>query len=403
MRSATTMYPLPAHTVGLVLQYISPLTDPLPPHLLSTPLRQRHHFLQISTTSPLDYLCWPSPDNLRIIDLLDHLSLLSDHPSYLTRYTSDPDSTFAHAQVSLDAQGLRLVFHWDNNTWKYHNLCSMPFPSPSFLTPEESFSSVAMPGHLCPDQLNSDNDDSYWASYGEAVDDLTSSSPSQNVPDIVGEDAYWAQYASVQGYLLHSNSSRIISQSNLLIKLGSADSTVPSPLPAHRKLRPVINSNDTECVSFSPQDEPIVDVPVDAIHSRPPLGPSSPSTLAHLLSSILPRNDVCSLAPDDPHSSQSPSAGSTDPSPETLADSELVTHPLMPDEYTDAGIVSPVAVKANGIPPSKYKPPPLELRDKALTRSIKGLYSLWRSGRKEELDKDRDVFLQIVREAVAHE
>lgn len=125
--------------------------------------------------------------------------------------------------------------------------------------------------------------------------------------------------------------------------------------------------------------------------------------LTHLLSTISPRKDIHS--PDDPYPLQSPSRSGIDPSLEqTAADSELVTPPL-PDGYLDATVVSPVVVKVNGVPLSKCRPHPLnETGDKALTESIKGLYYLWKSGRKGEPgEKDRTVFLDIVQEAVAYE
>lgn len=127
--------------------------------------------------------------------------------------------------------------------------------------------------------------------------------------------------------------------------------------------------------------------------------------LAHLLSTISPRKDVCSSVIDDPHSLQSPSAYSTDPSPEqTIADSELVTPPF-PNGYLDASIVSPDVAEVNGVPLSKCRPHPLgETEDKALTDSIKGLYYLWKAGRKEEPDeKDKSVFLRIAQAAIAYE
>lgn len=214
------MYPLPAHTVALVLQYISPLSDPLPPHLVSTPLRQRHHFLQISPSSPVEYLCWPSPDNAKAIDLLDRLPPLSDHDSYPTRYTSDPESTFAHVQISSNAEGLRMLFQWDDiHGWEYHDLRLMPFPSPSFSTPQESLASSSACGAGPPrpptldliaeaDHINSGDDDSYWEAYGAAGHDLTSPLLPQSSTDAVsGEDAYWAQYASVQGCYFRLNAS----------------------------------------------------------------------------------------------------------------------------------------------------------------------------------------------------
>ncbi|KAI9572945.1 hypothetical protein HD554DRAFT_2202761 [Boletus coccyginus] len=384
------MFPLPAHSVELVLRYISPLSDPLPPHLVSTPLRQRHHFLQISTSSPVEYLCWPSPDNAKIIDLLDRLPPLSDHASYPTRYTSDPESSFAH--------GLRMLFHWDDiHGWKYHDLRLMPFPSLSFSNPEESLASRSARRAGSPrpswsvgliaeaDHINSGDDDSYWDAYGTAGCDLTSPLPPQNSSDVVeGEDAYWAQYASVQG---------------------SADSTVPSPLPTHRKLRLM---NPESAFPFPPQDDSIVDIPVDAIHSRPlpsRIEPPSPNMLAHLLSSISPRKEISSVL-DDPYSLRSPSAYNTDPSADetsTATDSELVTPPL-PNGCLDASFVSPVAVKLNGVPLLKSRSRPDQAEDMALTDSIKGLYYLWKAAKKGEPDEtERSVFLEIVRAAIAHE
>lgn len=410
----TTMFPLPAHTVRLVLQYISPLTDPLPPHLVSTPLRQRHHFLQISPSSPVDYLCWPSPDNPKIFDLLDRLPPLSDQTSYPTCYTSDPESTFAHVQISSSPEGLRMLFHWDDtHAWRYHDLRLMPFPSSSFSTPQESLATNAHLPHSSPDlvagadQINGDDGDSYWDSYGAVGHDLTSPFLPQNgsKADVVGEDAYWAQYASVQGHYLHPNPFRNISQSDSLFSPGSADSTVPSPLPTNRKLRPASCSDDESVSPFPPQNDPIIDIPVDAIHSRPRLGSPSPDMLAHLLSTISPRKDNNSPALDDPDPLQSPSAYSTDHSPEqTTADSELITPPL-PDDYQDTAVVFPVADKVNGAPFSKCRPRLLrETEDKALTESIRGLYYLWKSGRKGEPgEQDRNLFLRIVQEAVAYE
>ena len=417
--SLTTMFPVPVHTVELVLQYISPLSDRLPPHLISTSLRQRHHFLQITHSSPVEYLCWPSPDNATTIDLLDRLPPLSDRASYPTRYTSDPESTFAHVQISSNAEGLRMLFHWDDiHGWEYHDLRLMPFPSPSFSTPQESLASSSACGAGPPrlsspdliaeaDHINSGDHDAYWDAYGAAGHDLTSPLPPQSGTDAVeGEDAYWAQYASVQGCYFRLNVSCEISQSNCPTSLGSADSTVPSPLPTHRKFRPV-NPNDGESAfSFPPQIDPIIDIPDDAIHSRPlasRLEPPSPNMLAHLLSTISPRKENYSPVLDVPYSLQSPSAYSTDPSAEqTMADSELVT-PSLPNEYLDASIVSPVAVRLNGVPLSKCHSRP-QAEDKALTDSIKGLYYLWKAGRKEEPgDKDRSGFLRIVQAAIAYE
>lgn len=168
-----------------------------------------------------------------------------------------------------------------------------------------------------------------------------------------------------------------------------------------------MNSNDDEsAVPFPPQIGPIIDIPVDAIYSRPlasRLEPPSPDMLAHLLSTISPRKENCSHVLDDPYSLQSPSTYNTDPPGEqTTADFELVTPPLL-SGYLDASIVSPVAVQLNGVPLSKCRSRP-QAEDKALTDSIKGLYYLWKAGKKGEPDeKDKSVFLRIVQAAIAYE
>ncbi|KIJ21721.1 hypothetical protein PAXINDRAFT_63855 [Paxillus involutus ATCC 200175] len=355
------MLPIQPHTVKLVIQYISPqITEALPPHLISTPLRQRHHYLQISPDNVIEYLCWPSPNNARIIELLDHSVAGSDEDqtdSYPTHYTSDAESTFAHVQIFSKEEGLRMLFQWDEaDGWKYHDLQLMPFPASSFPTLQEAvFSNSApeaeldRPSHIVAgvDHDNNIDDDPYWDAYGAVGDGLSSPLPPRSATaseSIEGEDAYWAQYAAVQG---------------------SADSTIPSPLPNNRKLR---TSDDHEAGFLFPSRSNSITIPVDAIHSRPTvskLGPPSPNTLAHLLSIISPRSDVYPPVSDEPHSAEPSSAFSPEiSSPEmTVADS-----------------------------------------DRALTDSIKGLYYLWKAGRRKQAnDKGSDTFLRIVQAAITQE
>jgi hypothetical protein len=212
----TLMLPIQPHTVKLVIQYISPqITEALPPHLISTPLRQRHHYLQISPDNVIEYLCWPSPNNARIIELLDHSVAGSDEDqtdSYPTHYTSDAESTFAHVQIFSKEEGLRMLFQWDEaDGWKYHDLQLMPFPASSFPTLQEAvFSNSApeaeldRPSHIVAgvDHDNNIDDDPYWDAYGAVGDGLSSPLPPRSATaseSIEGEDAYWAQYAAVQG------------------------------------------------------------------------------------------------------------------------------------------------------------------------------------------------------------
>ncbi|KAF8843943.1 hypothetical protein BDN67DRAFT_944151 [Paxillus ammoniavirescens] len=398
------MLPIQPHTVKLVIQYISPqITEALPPHLISTPLRQRHHYLQISPDNVVEYLCWPSPNNARIIELLDHSIAGSDEDqtdSYPTRYTSDAESTFAHVQIFSKEEGLRMLFQWDEaDGWKYHDLQLMPFPASSFLTLQEAvFSNSApeaeldRPSHIVAgvDHDNNIDDDPYWDAYGAVGDGLSSPLPPRSATaseSIEGEDAYWAQYAAVQG---------------------SADSTIPSPLPNNRKLRPATSDEHEAGFPFPSQSNPIT-IPVDAIHSRPTvskLGPPSPNTLAHLLSIISPRSDVYPPVSDEPHSTEPSSAFSPEISSPgmTVADSVLSTPPSSNEDQV-AMFVSPVAVKLNGVPLSNARHTVVDDKeDRALTDSIKGLYYLWKAGRRKQAnDKGSDAFLRIVQAAITQE
>ncbi|KAK0233210.1 hypothetical protein IW262DRAFT_59437 [Armillaria fumosa] len=187
-------------TVASFLQYLVPPVQ-LPPHLISTALRQRHHFLQIDPHENLaDYLTWPSPDQPHIVDLLT--SLPADDCDLSICYTGDQESNYAHAHVC--SSPVRLVFQWDPNdaAWKYHNAGLMPFPQSSSQRVDEITS-------------HDKEEAAYWDAYGqdEHHDEgdhhaLVHDGHAHN------EDAYWAQYASVHG---------------------SGDSTVPSPVPEKRR------------------------------------------------------------------------------------------------------------------------------------------------------------------------
>lgn len=204
------MFPIQSHTVHLLLQYISPpslLVHPLPPHLLSKPLLQRHSFLHISPDTVVEYLCWPSPHSARAIELLDNFLSSSDHPDdYSVRYTSDAEHTFAHVQVVAQDEGVRMLFQWDDQDgWKYHDTQLMPFPPRSHSTLEQATSmtdeGVQQPAAaVSVIAAASDNEDDYWNAYG-VPSEFSTALPPRNAKDGSGdsEDAYWAQYSSVQG------------------------------------------------------------------------------------------------------------------------------------------------------------------------------------------------------------
>jgi len=400
------MQPIQDHTILDVLQYIGPpshITQDLPPHLLSSPLLKRHHFLGIYPTDPVEYLCWPADSSDQAVHLLETAHIPEDAPSFTTRYTSDPEHTYAHVHIPSPDPGVRLIFQWEyDDGWKYHDLQLMPIPSTSFVSLDDALAthsnasnslssangySKASPafdhtqGH--GDELD---EDSYWDAYGTAGENVSSPFPDdQNTSREAGtgEDAYWAQYSSVHG---------------------TADSTQPSPLPQNRrKLLPVLIDHS----------EP-VQIPNAALN--PKLGPPSPGALTHLLNFISPRNDEYSPATTDPESTVITSDA---PSPRIPCGQDMLT-PSSADYGQLAHVVSPVAVKINGIPldHARERKTPREAGmrsggmkdspgDTAVCSSIRGIYCLWKAGKRKQANgttsdsADEDEFLTLVRAAIA--
>jgi hypothetical protein len=209
--------PISSYTVNLILQYISPpsqLARPIPPHLLSRPLLQRHALLEISPQDPSAYLSWPSSDSDRAIQHLESLQMPLDElaPDFLVGYTVDPENAYAHVHVKPTGDnGLRLVFEWDGaESWKYHDSTLMPFPpgtrpfldDPAALAASDSISSPSFRGEKQVKGAtgDGDDDDDYWNSYGVEDDSGMKLLPSASKGEAdVSEDAYWARYAAVQG------------------------------------------------------------------------------------------------------------------------------------------------------------------------------------------------------------
>ena len=215
--------PLSANVVHTLLQYIAPpsqLDQPLPPYLLSTPLLQRHHFLQIPPEDAPQYLCWPSDTSSKAVDLLESLPRPADDEpqTYPVQYTSDPEQTCAHVALAQPGRDtIRLVFQWDEEDgWKFHDVKLMPFPQGSKATLGEALASpepilgvptvaAAVPEYSpygFNEQSESSDDDDYWNAYGaDDSDDPSAHNGLSASKDIAsdGEDAYWARYASVQG------------------------------------------------------------------------------------------------------------------------------------------------------------------------------------------------------------
>lgn len=255
--------PISPGLVHLILQYISPpsqLTQPLPPHLVSKSLAQRHHFLHLTPDFPGDYLCWPSsPERQsRAVECLETLPrTVDDEPVvYPVQYTSDEEHSYAHVDLSTGNEaGARLIFQWDHlNGWQYHDTNLMPFPPDAQSEVQDVSTSTTEAQHMSAIPLSSlqsyaqndhNNDeagadeDSYWNSYGSH--DPDSASYARSVPssakDVGGstEDAYWARYSNVHGECLSSYP--LASESLLaLLRVSSYLRVAYEPFGNHRTL-----------------------------------------------------------------------------------------------------------------------------------------------------------------------
>lgn len=138
-------------------------------------------------------------------------------PSYPIQYTSDAEYTFAHVALppaGPEGEAVRLVFQWDIEGWKFHDIRLMPFPADSSPSLNEAFSGAATHPALSSSPASSaesynpygfDNDDNsddddYWNAYGASDSDSPHLGLQLSKDDETdSEDAYWARYSSVQG------------------------------------------------------------------------------------------------------------------------------------------------------------------------------------------------------------
>ncbi|EJD03917.1 uncharacterized protein FOMMEDRAFT_27757 [Fomitiporia mediterranea MF3/22] len=287
---ATTAFPpaLPPHAVTLLLSHLSQLDDPLPPHLLSTPLRQRHHYLGLghdldTARGAATYLSWSSAsgseaDSLNIVNLLNYLPSAENFDplaAYPTKYSYDGEAVFAHAHVPItsvesnDCAGLRLVFRWEAedgegvvqgregaatnaDNWKYHDAKPMPFPPNTHDSPQEALheqlkSSVLAststtqtsqsPALRLPQSSeptltraaghsdsDDDDNDAYWNSYGRSNSDDDAEEGAFGVPRISANKEIDDERAEEAYWAQYASVH------------GTADSTRHSPLPQKHKL-----------------------------------------------------------------------------------------------------------------------------------------------------------------------
>lgn len=371
--------------VAQVLYYICPPSalQPLPTHLLSVPLLQRHHFLAISTQDPVAYLTWPGDSNSEsVLALLEDICPENWPPDGLNvhiRYAADPDAVYAHVRFNSipafhsDTQSsVRLIFLWDqsSNSWKYHNCALSDFPKHTYS--DLSHAMALFPDNFLPEHTQSlsidnpdDDDDVYWNAY-EAGEQSLQSIPVKPVPGADTEDAYWAQYASVRGQC--APESLPDSHTNQIHPSGSADSTIPSPRSHNRRLQ--LAEGDQRI--FVPSSELNPDLPHFDLYN--PLAPPSPSSLSRRLASLPTRPDSPLQDEDDPSSV-----------------SASVTSPFYHADLTGAEEPSTVLLR----PVIQSGEAISMLADEALKNTIRGLYQLWRTGKKSRQD-----FLTLVERAI---
>lgn len=200
-----TPTPISTHLVQTVLHYILPPNLPIPPHLLSTPALERHHYLSISPEDTTAYLCWPSSDSnvdvediVRLMEQASSQDTLMSKPEHEVRYTaSDEDTVLAHVRPNSESP-LRILFMWssDDSRWGYHDCRLMPFPpsAHSQLEPAIANSARSLSRSSSPDS-------DYWGGYGSS-----DTSPDVVIPPVLSaedeekaEAAYWASYGAVHG------------------------------------------------------------------------------------------------------------------------------------------------------------------------------------------------------------
>lgn len=209
--------PIPPHVVHTVFQYILPPSLPMPLHLLSRPLIERHHFLSISATDPASYLCWPSSYTDQVTEALEGglQDPLMSEPEHDVRYSApDHETLLAHVRPHAESR-LQIVFAWDTRTetWGYHDARMLPFPELSLssldialadrrkaLPTVESFCKVENQ-LLHGSRSSSPASDNFWAGYNSRSSPTTPAIPVNVVADDDGkaEAAYWASYSTVYG------------------------------------------------------------------------------------------------------------------------------------------------------------------------------------------------------------
>ncbi|ESK88909.1 hypothetical protein Moror_13271 [Moniliophthora roreri MCA 2997] len=419
---ASSPSPLHPTSVSVLLQYIAPpsqLTDPLPNHLISQSLLQRHFFLDLRdpSTDPASYLSWPSEDQQKIFSILESLPTPIDHHSSISsiRYSGDEESAFAHAEITTTgpkqdtSDGIRLIFQWDDrdSSWRYHNVALMPFPTHSFDSPSSlplvqkqtnPDNSTSMPAEhggspLITVDSHHNDEDSYWDAYGGEDDERLNAGLSRsNSTDPTSEDAYWAQYSSVHG---------------------SADSARPSPPPtAKRKLGHFVDSAETETDYLHDQNDfygreqetmimngqhteemtggNVLEIPYQSFNIKRPYDRQSPPSPHDLSERLRGLSESSPSESTDHHDIDSFEGLKEAVEPPIESDSGMLfapTHVNGRDHLSNG-----IADSANGGMKSGS--------DAALREAIRGTYLLWKLSA-SGVNADKGMFLDVVKTAIS--
>ncbi|KAH9486907.1 hypothetical protein JR316_0000973 [Psilocybe cubensis] len=359
--------PISPSTVHVILDYLSPLSVPIPPHLLSRLLLQRHHFLNLAPDNPEEYLAWPSEHRSHAIHLLQTTPFPAHDNPLPVHYLPDPENIQAHVRITPD---LRLVFLWDkDHGWQYHNLALMPFPPNSYSSFNDSLLASSIDDFL-PEQSEhsvsfnvEDDDDSYWNSYGQGDEPNHHSVSAANADqNLSSEDAYWAQYSAVQG---------------------SGDSTLPSPRPHPNKQ---LSSNNVLPERIIVASDEFQNNKVEVYN---PLEPPAPASLARRLEALSAGSGAESppLFDNDDPTSDSAIASPLDPVPALTSSSSTAS----PKQSSSEEFVVLESNK-NSID---------DATQNILCDNIKGLYRLWKLNRPNTVvEDDKEVFLATVRQAL---
>lgn len=196
-----TPHPIPPHIYALTLQYIVPPQAPLPPHLISTALQQRHYFLNVSHhEDPYEYFLWPKSLEDGVGKRLADIPHEDDRPMRTITYLHSPEGLL-QCRVGLGDE-LQVVFTFEESSsgdeessWRYHDVIVARPASEGFPT-----LAAALKAHEDSEETEEDENRKaadFWSGWDDADD--TPGVVSTKPPETAGkeDDAYFAQYSDV--------------------------------------------------------------------------------------------------------------------------------------------------------------------------------------------------------------